>query len=89
MTPQEFVDVIDAWSAAGGAFPKHIAHDHEINTVAETEAVCRALASSHIYAVGDLERPALDHLIAFFQSAETKEAADAFRQQGLPCSGGS
>jgi hypothetical protein len=84
MTPREFVGILDEWGAAGGAFPKPIAHDYAITTAPEAAAVCRALATPRIFAAGGLETPALNKLVAFFQSAETKEAADTFRDQGLP-----
>jgi hypothetical protein len=84
MRPKKFVGVLDAWSAKGGEFPDLIPHRHKITTGAEVEAVCRALCSAHIYAPNSIGTPALFDLAAFFQDAETTEAENVFRCQGLP-----
>jgi hypothetical protein len=85
MTPKQFAIVLDEWSTKGGALPESIPHDYAITTAEEANAVCRALPSNHIYAVGSIKTPALDKLLAFLQSVETQVCVRQVR--ALPDSG--
>jgi hypothetical protein len=87
MTPREFVGILDEWGAAGGAFPQPIAYDYAITTAAEAEAVCRALATPHIYAVGGLEVPALNKLVAFSNRQRRRKRPMLSETKDSLCSG--
>src|SRR5258708_2025288 len=82
MKPQEFIEIVDKWTSTGGPFPKLAAHD--VTTVAEAEAVCRAVASPHVDDAGKYGQLALFDLMSFFQSSESEEASFHFRDHGLP-----
>ena len=84
MTPKEFVTVLDEGRANGGALSEDIPHDYVITTAEEVNAICRGLSSGHMYVIDSIKLPTLHRLLAFSQSVEAKEAANVFRDKGLP-----
>jgi hypothetical protein len=82
MTPKQFVIVLDEWSAKGGALPESIPHDYAITTAEEANAVCRALASNHIYAVDSIKTPALDIYSHSFNPSKHRRQAAFFETKG-------
>jgi hypothetical protein len=82
MRPNEFIKIVDDWVAAGGEFPRIAPHD--VTTVAEAQAVCRAAASRHIYDAGQFGSLALSELLNWFQAVENPQATWYLRDHGLP-----
>src|SRR5262249_25683895 len=56
---------------------------HELTRVAEAQALCRAVASPHIYAAGDYGQLALFDLMEFFQASEARDSTHYLRDHGL------
>jgi hypothetical protein len=62
MKTGEFIRMLDTWVGSGGPFPD--VEEHDLTTVAEAAALCRAVASAHIYVPGEFGRLALFDLMA-------------------------
>jgi hypothetical protein len=82
MIPQAFIDHLDRWTKEGGRLP--LVGPHDLTTVAEAQALCRAVASPHVYMPNQFGAPALFDLMGFFQASETQEATRHLRDHGLP-----
>jgi hypothetical protein len=83
MTAEQFIAFVDAWIAKGGALRDP--DRHFITTVAEVDAICRALDSEHIFAANSIHTPAYFSLAAYLHYPKTQAAADAVRAKGLDC----
>src|SRR6202162_6098993 len=57
---------------------------HDLTTVAEAEALCRAVASAHIYTPNEFGTLALFDLMSCFQASESRESTFYLRDHGLP-----
>jgi hypothetical protein len=82
MDAAEFVRTLDNWTERGGPFPRP--RQHDLTTAAEAEALCRAVASPHIYTRGEFGPSALFDLMECFQASESREASFHLRDHGLP-----
>src|SRR6185437_1563973 len=82
MDAGEFIRTLDRWTAAGGPFPD--VDEHDLTTVGEAEALCRAVACPHIYVPGEFGTLALFDLMGCFQASESREASFYLRDHGLP-----
>jgi hypothetical protein len=81
MDAGEFIKTLDSWTTTGGPFPRVPPHD--LTTVAEAEALCRAVASAHIYAPNEFGTLALFDLMSCFQANESRESTFYLRDHGL------
>jgi hypothetical protein len=82
MDAGDFIRTVDNWTANGGPFPE--IGEHDLTTAAEAEALCRAVASPHIYTPGEFGTLALFDLMDCFQASESREASFYLRDHGLP-----
>ena len=82
MTPQAFIDTLDAWARAGGPFPRIGPHD--LTCISEAQALCRAIAGPHVHVANKFGAHALFDLMDFFQASETPEATYYLRDHRLP-----
>jgi hypothetical protein len=82
MDANEFINALDTWIGSGEHFPE--VRGHDLTTVAEAAALCRAVASPNIYVAGRFDKLALFDLMSCFQASENRETTFYLRDHGLP-----
>ena len=85
MTPQQFVQSLDAWVSRRGPIDFEIPRTFSITTTEEVTALSRALERGDIYAAMPRSSQALHSLVALVQGASTnEEISEALRVDVLP-----